>query len=144
CGVLLEELAKILHLDEIIKQLPQQCDRLILIPHQALHLFPLHALPITTQQGKPQSQIVMDRFPLGVRYAPSCQLLQLAQTRKRPNFSHLFAIQNPTSDLTYADLEVQAIQSYFDSANILDKTDATKTALNDTPLNTVHCAHFSS
>jgi CHAT domain-containing protein len=46
----LEELAKILHLDELINQLPKECQRLILIPHRWLHLFPLHALPLSYRQ----------------------------------------------------------------------------------------------
>ncbi|MEG4490257.1 CHAT domain-containing protein [Microcoleus sp. D3_18_C4] len=136
-------LAKILHVDEIIQQIPTECDKLILIPHRYLHLVSLHALPINSEAGKSKPQFLMDRFPKGVRYAPSCQLLQLAKTRKRPNFTHLFAIQNPTDDLTYADLEVAAIQSYFDSTSILEKDAATKAALDDTPLNTFHCVHFS-
>lgn len=136
-------LAKILHVDEIIKQIPTECDKLILIPHRYLHLVPLHALPINSEAGTSQPQFLMDRFPKGVRYAPSCQLLQLAKSRKRPNFTHLFAIQNPTKDLTYADLEVVAIQSHFDSPSILEKDAATKAALDDTPLNTFHCVHFS-
>ncbi|KAB8317485.1 CHAT domain-containing protein [Tolypothrix campylonemoides VB511288] len=136
-------LAKILHIDEIIRQIPEKCDRLILIPHRFLHLLPLHGLPISLEQGESKSKILMNRFPKGVRYAPSCQLLQLAQTRKRPNFTHLFAIQNPTQDLTYADLEVQAIQSYFNSVKVLEKAAANKAAVNENPLNAFHCAHFS-
>lgn len=136
----LEELAKILHLNEIIEQLPPQCDRLILIPHRFLHLFPLHALPLS-HQGK--KVCLLDLFPQGVSYAPSCQLLQLAQKRQRPNFIHLLAIQNPTGDLIYTDLEVQAITSYFQSANVLEKAAATKAAINNTSLSTAHCAHFS-
>jgi CHAT domain-containing protein len=69
--------------------------------------------------------------------------LQLAQKRQRPNFIHLFAIQNPTEDLDFTDLEVQAITSYFQSANVLEKAAATKVAINNTSLSTVHCAHFS-
>ncbi|MBD0265404.1 MAG: CHAT domain-containing protein, partial [Tolypothrix sp. Co-bin9] len=65
------------------------------------------------------------------------------QKRKRPNFQSLFAIQNPTEDLNYTDLEVQVIQSYFNPANVLKKTAATLTAINNSDLNTYHCAHFS-
>ena len=136
----LEELAKILHLDELIKQLPIECERLILIPHTALHLFPLHALPIS-HNGK--TVTLLDRFPNGVSYAPSCQLLLQAQQRKCPNFTHLFAIQNPTKDLPYTDLEVQAITNYFNPVNILEKETATLTAINKANLNAIHCAHFS-
>ncbi len=86
---------------------------------------------------------LLDRFPKGVSYAPSCQLLLQAQQRKRPNFTNLFAIQNPTNDLAYTDLEVQAITDYFNPVNILEKETATLAAINDTNLNAIHCAHFS-
>jgi CHAT domain-containing protein len=136
----LEELAKILHLNEIIWKLPPQCDRLILIPHRELHLFPLHALPLSYNN---ETVCLLDLFPQGVSYAPSCQLLQLAQKRLRPNFTQLFAVQNPTGDLTYTDLEVQAITGNFQQANVLEKAEATLGAINKASLNTVHCAHFS-
>src|SRR6476661_310523 len=89
----LQNLAEILHLDEILKNIPKPCDRLILIPHRFLHLFPLHALPIsherdfesgctdeidssiTVSLSKSES-CLLDLFPGGVSYAPSCQLLQ--------------------------------------------------------------------
>ncbi|MEG4532378.1 CHAT domain-containing tetratricopeptide repeat protein [Microcoleus sp. D2_18a_D3] len=130
-------LAKILHVDEIIEQIPTECDRLILIPHRYLHLLPLHALPLTEDSS------LFDRFPGGVSYAPSCQLQQLAQTRQRPEFTHLFAVQNPTGDLSYTDLEVETIQSYFNTTNLLKEKIATKEAIDNTSLSNVHCAHFS-
>ena len=133
-------LAKILHLDEIIEQIPTECDRLILIPHRYLHLLPLHALPLAGNFS------LFDRFTGGVSYAPSCQLLQLAQNRERPEFTHLFAVQNPSNSgqrLNYADVEIEAIQNYFDTSNVFKQEIATKEAIDETDLNTVHCAHFS-
>jgi CHAT domain-containing protein len=130
-------LTKILHLDEIIKQIPFECDRLIFTPHRYLHLFPLHALPLTNDTN------LCDRFPQGVSYIPSCQLLQLAQTRQRAEFTHLFAIQNPTDDLTYTDIEVEAIISYFDTTDIRKQKTATRKAIDKADLNSIHCAHFS-
>ncbi|MBD2456892.1 CHAT domain-containing protein [Nostoc sp. FACHB-87] len=140
-GVSLQELAAILHIDEILTQIPKHCDQLILIPHLLLHFFPLHALP--ANQNSENSRCLLDLFPGGVSYAPSCQLLQQVQQRKRPDFQSLFAIQNPTGDLNYTDLEVQVIQSYFNTANVLQKKAATLTAINNSDLNTYHCAHFS-
>lgn len=140
-GKALKELASILHINEILTQIPKHCDKLILIPHQFLHLFPLHAIPIN--QNSENSSCLLDLFAGGVSYAPSCQLLQQVQQRKRPDFQSLFAIQNPTEDLNYTDLEVQVIQSYFNTSNVLKKTAATLTAINNTDLNTYHCAHFS-
>ncbi len=40
-------------------------------------------------------------------------------------------------------MEVQVIQSYFNTSNVLKKTEATLTAINNTDLNTYHCTHFS-
>lgn len=130
-------LAKILHIDEIIKQIPIEYKQLILIPHRYLHLLPLHALPLAGDSN------LFDRFPEGVSYAPSCQLQQLAQTRQRSEFNHLFAVQNPTGDLTYTDIEVETIQSYFNTTNLLKQKIATKEAVDNTSLATIHCAHFS-
>jgi CHAT domain-containing protein len=130
-------LAKILRIDEIIQQIPTEFDKLILIPHRYLHLLPLHALPLAGDSS------LFDRFHAGVSYAPSCQLLQLTQTRHRPEFDRLFAVQNPTGDLSYTDLEVETIQSYFSNSNLLKQLTATKEAVDDTTLTTIHCAHFS-
>ncbi|WP_424098027.1 CHAT domain-containing protein [Moorena producens] len=141
----LQLLSQILHIDDIIQQIPGNCDRLILIPHRYLHLLPLHALPINSHHGEGKSGILMDRFPAGVSYAPSCQLLQLVQTRRRPDFTHLFAVQNPTGDLSYTNMEVEVIKSYFNPADtdVLVENAATKAAIDSKPLNTYHCLHFS-
>ena len=140
----LEDLAKILDLDRILEQLPQEVDQLILVPYLGLHLFPLHALPINSQQGKAKSQILLDCFSAGVSYVPSCQLLQLAQTRERPDFTHLFAVQNPTDDLSYTNLEVEAIKSFFQTAEVLASQDASEAAVKvNQNLITAHCSHFS-
>lgn len=134
----LKTLAEILHIDEILTLLPNTCKQLILIPHRFLHLFPLHALPLA------KGDFLCDRFLKGVGYAPSCQLLQLTQKRDRLDFSNFFAVQNPTNDLLYTQLEVETIGSSFPSAQVLVKQEATKTAFNaslDLPL--AHCNHFS-
>ncbi|MEG3973066.1 CHAT domain-containing protein [Microcoleus sp. herbarium8] len=140
----LHQLAEILHLEDILKRVPDNCQQVILIPHRLLHLLPLHAMPLPNQQDK----CLLDKFPKGVRYAPSCQLLQLSQKQERPYLTHLFGIQNPTQDLTYASLQVQTICQHFDSAQVLVETAATKAALinnNDRakPLRSAHCLHFA-
>jgi CHAT domain-containing protein len=133
----LQKLAQILHLDEILNYLPTTCDRLILIPHRFLHCIPLHALPLADEL------CLLDRFPGGVGYAPSCQLLHLVQTRQRSEFSHFFAIQNPNHNLAWTDIEVEAIKQYFPHADILPKAAATKDVLSNKPLSLYHCLHFS-
>ena len=91
-----KNLAEILHIDEIISYIPAECDRLILIPHRFLHLLPLHALPLGNKQdnGHRKQNSLLEKFPRGVGYAPSCQLLQLSQNLQRPNFSQLLVLSN--------------------------------------------------
>jgi CHAT domain-containing protein len=139
----LHHLAEILHLEEVLTYIPDACDRLILIPHFLLHLLPLHALPLPDQTDK----CLLDKFPRGVSYAPSCQLLQLTEKQERPDFSYLFGIQNPTQDLTYAHLEVQIVRRFFELAYVLIEKDAKKDAFSTIPhtqhLRAAHCVHFS-
>ncbi len=144
----LESLAEILHIDKLLSHIPPTVDRLVLIPHRLLHLFPLHAL-----QGKRQ-KINRDTGELytATGYlidAPSCQLLQQAQTRQRQEFDRLFAVQNPTNDLDYTDIEVAAIRQHFHPSHILVKNDASKANLEGhipepgVAIGDAHCAHFS-
>ena len=119
----LQELAEILHIEEILQRIPPQCQKLILIPHLFLHLLPLHALP-----GR--NSYLMDLFPQGVGYAPSCQLLQQTQLRQRDDFQSLFAIQTPTEDLYEKDLgAVAAIKKQFAKTYVLKKEQAQKSAI---------------
>ena len=135
----LNRLAEILHLDEVLTHVPDTCDQVILVPHRSLHILPLHALPLPQEKDK----CLLDKFPRGVKYAPSCQVLQLAQSQQRPDFTHLFAIQNPTEDLNYSDIEVQVIKQYFHTSHILVKGDAKKSAIDKQQLQAAHCLHFS-
>nr|MDZ8285910.1 CHAT domain-containing tetratricopeptide repeat protein [Nostoc sp. ChiSLP01] len=119
----LKKLAEILHIEEILAQIPKHCDRLILIPHRFLHLFPLHALPV-------KESYLIDLFSNGVGYAPSCQLFQQVQLRQRLDFQSLFAIQNPTEDLYEKDLgAIAAIKKQFSDPNILKQDQAKKSAI---------------
>jgi CHAT domain-containing protein len=150
----LQHLAQILHIDEILSRIDDifeekraKCDRLILIPHRYLHLFPLHAVPLA------DGNLLLDRFPKGVGYAPSCQLLKLAkdQEQHRPHFNNLFAIQNPTRSrskpLLGSRLEVDRIRQHFDPNHsiVLAEAEATEANLNQrmTQLRSAHCVHFS-
>ncbi|QSJ16451.1 tetratricopeptide repeat protein [Nostoc sp. UHCC 0702] len=72
---------------------------------------------------------LLDRFPGGVRYAPSCQLLKLAKKREYQPQQKLFAIQDPNDNLTYTNIEVETIQRYFHPTTVLKKAQASKQAL---------------
>ena len=142
----LRELGEILHIDEIISRLPDNCQKLIFIPHRYLHLLPLHALQLKN------GEYIIDKFRNGVGYAPSCQLLQIAQQKSQDAQLHiskgnLFAIQNPTEDLTFTDIEVETIASTFRTNYILKKDQATKIALTQPPhknhLYNANWLHFS-
>jgi CHAT domain-containing protein len=87
---------------------------------------------------------LLDRFTQGIQYSPSCQLLQ--QIKTHPNFDQLLALQNPTSDLPYTDLEVASIAPKFTISQILPGSEASKTNLLEQyleQLENAHCAHFS-
>ncbi|MFP4104137.1 CHAT domain-containing protein, partial [Coleofasciculus sp.] len=136
----LATLSEILHLSHLLTTLFKQfptCKKLILIPHRQLHLLPLHALPVCRDEGASLADEgaslapLQEWFPKGVNYVPNCQLLQQAQNRNSPEFKRLFAIQNPTEDLIFADLEVETIRNIFpkDKRTTLSRKNATKTAL---------------
>lgn len=132
-------LAQILHIEEILKLIPENYSYLVLIPHLYLHLLPLHALPVA------DGGFLCDRFSDGVSYAPSCQLLQQINLRQRLNFKSLFAIQNPTEDLLYTDLEVETISSLFPDKKVLSREEATKIAFSQSSSQTqqANYLHFS-
>ncbi|MEG3979150.1 CHAT domain-containing protein, partial [Microcoleus sp. herbarium8] len=152
----LEQLSQILRFKEIADKIPPTSKQLILVPHRYLHLFPLHALPFTSEGGHAPStaptRYLLDGFPEGVKYAPSLQLLELVKnrtaTRKSipPNQQQFFALQNPTEDLFNADMEVETIKTRFgDLHQILLRKQATKTAFNQNRENLANAnyLHFS-
>lgn len=149
----LRQLAEILHLDEILSRIPNHIQRLILIPHRVLHLFPLHVLegkknPSPFAYREEERRCLIDLFPGGVSYIPSCQLLQLCQNRGKKKYQHkrFFAIQNPTLDLNYTNIEVATIrQQFYPDDYVLVRQQATKAAIL-TPnkhLESSQYAHFS-
>jgi len=135
----LDHLTQLLDLPQILTHCPDPCYHLILIPHLYLHLYPLHALtvPIETVgadriRPNPEGASVaplQDCFEKGVRYAPSCQILAHLQKRDRTQpTAPFFAVQNPTQDLHYADVEIDLIRRRFDPAHILKHAAANKPA----------------
>ncbi len=146
----LGKLAKILHIDEIISRLPENCQRLILVPFRYLHLLPLHALTSRRlKQNVEETGSLLELFPGGVRYTPSCKLLQLSQrvnpTGEESSPTRLFALQNPTEDLDFTDIEVEAIAKSFNPAEVLIREKASKTGFQQqlAALQNADIAHFS-
>ncbi|WP_287714763.1 CHAT domain-containing protein, partial [Microcystis sp. M144S2] len=88
---------------------------------------------------------LQDLFPKGVQYAPSCQILQkISQTFHHSDFNKLFAIQNPTKDLFYTDLEVNILSTFFTEPQVIAQDNATKNVvLPHLKSSDNHCYHFS-
>ncbi|WP_353845999.1 tetratricopeptide repeat protein [Microcystis sp. M169S2] len=149
---LLQTFADILHINDILALIPDTCQRLIIIPHWFLHILPLHALPVDPPQlslkrgeSATGGSELQDLFPKGVQYAPSCQILQkITQTFHHSDFNKLFAIQNPTKDLFYTDLEVNILSTFFTEPQVIAQDNATKNAvLPHLKSSDNHCYHFS-
>ena len=149
---LLQTFADILHINDILALIPDTCQRLIIIPHWFLHILPLHALPVDPPQlslkrgeSATGGSELQDLFPKGVQYAPSCQILQkISQTFHHSDFNKLFAIQNPTKDLFYTDLEVNILSTFFTEPQVIAQDNATKNAvLPHLKSSDNHCYHFS-
>ncbi|MTJ53285.1 CHAT domain-containing protein [Anabaena sp. UHCC 0253] len=117
------QLGQILHIEQIVSLVPSHCQKLTLIPHRYLHLFPIHSLII-------KESYLLDLFPKGVGYVPSCQLLQQLHNRQRDDFQSLFAIQTPTPDSYEKDLgAVTTIKKQFKSACIFKEDKAKKSTI---------------
>jgi len=137
---LLQTFADTLHINDIIALIPNSCKRLIIIPHRYLHILPLHALPINDNRWA----MPILQYKYDVQYAPSCQLLQITKQRQLNDLTNLFAIQNPTKDLLYTDLEVSIVSTLFNQSEIIAKDNAAKDTVTThlKALNS-HCHHFS-
>ena len=99
---------------------------------------------LSGNEVKGEGLLLIDRFSQGIQYAPSCQLLH--QITPQANFAQLLALQNPTGDLTYTNLEVDSIAPKFPTSKILPGAEASKTNLLEQyldQLQSAHCAHFS-
>ena len=117
------QLGQILHIEQIVSLVPSHCQKLTLIPHRYLHLFPIHTLMI-------KESYLLDLFPKGIGYVPSCQLLQQLHNRQRDDFQSLFAIQTPTPDLYKEDLgAVTTIKKQFKSTCIFKEEKAKKSTI---------------
>ena len=115
-------------LPQVLEKTPKRCDKLILIPHQYLHIFPIHAV------YNPENNLSLaETFKQGIQYSPSCQLLQKIEKKSRQREEPkplFFGIQNPTEDLFYGGLEVEIIaESFKPDTFVLKEKKASKTKL---------------
>jgi len=114
-------------MDEVLRELyrrlfvpiqqarPGPVRRLIFVPHRHFHLFPLHAM---YREEKGQRVYLLEEYE-EVSYAPSAALWLRCQQRRRPAPRRLVAVENPTGDLPFAEVEVRAIAPLFAERRIL-------------------------
>ncbi len=133
----MQRMREILGIDTIkgkIAELVPNCQRLLLVPYRYLHIFPLHAL------------FDIEDFPQGISYTPSCQIQKTIKPPEDNNLEPFLAIQNPTEDLDYTDLEVDTIrENHFpdDQNTVLLGSECTKDSILDNDLALRQCLHFS-
>jgi len=139
---LLQKLSVSLRIMELSNHLRKlKCTKVVFIPHLFLHVIPLHILPLieqhsaapaapTNKQTYEESELLLDLFPGGIRYSPSCRVLQQL-VMKEPSepsatnamemkhakeghglkFKHLVGINNP--DGTLHNTELNCIGKLF-------------------------------
>lgn len=102
-------------LHELNSQKGLDIQKLVIVPHWRLHLFPLHALPIE------ENLYLSDKYQ--VSYVPSSALwLSQKQRKYAPlepaNFKMLALATDPTKSLLYHKTEVASLTQVLPSANI--------------------------
>jgi CHAT domain-containing protein/Flp pilus assembly protein TadD len=106
---------------------------ILLIPHQAWHLLPLHLLKI---DGK----LLVQHYP--VRYISALQVLRLIQKRKQAKLGNGCIISNPDGSLPAAQREALTVKNLLpDDALLEGKQASLKTVLQY--LETAHHGHFA-
>jgi len=110
-----------------------QPQEILLIPHQAWHLLPLHLIEI---EGEPLAL----RYP--VRYIPALQVLRLIHERNQANPGNGCIIANPDSSLAGAEQEAQTIQNHRPEDALLMGKQATLPTIRQ-HLDTAHNGHFA-
>ena len=120
----IDRISELLKFNNLLDYIPPEIKHLIVVPHNYLHLFPIHALWIN------ESQRLIDRF--SVEYTPSLLIWKICHSRQR-NHWRFIGIENPTQDkdLIFAHAEIASISEsrYFVNANVLSGDQASKSAI---------------
>lgn len=120
----IDRISELLKFNNLLDYIPPEIKHLIVVPHNYLHLFPIHALWIN------ESQRLIDRF--SVEYTPSLLIWKICYSRQR-NHWRFIGIENPTQDkdLIFAHAEIASISEsrYFVDAQVLSGDQASKSAI---------------
>ncbi len=79
----------------------------IVAPHRALHLFPLHACKL------PEGDCWLDRRE--IVYTPSLSILHRCASRPRTTGARLLLVENPTNDLPFTEVEGAQLRRLYRS-----------------------------
>ncbi len=85
----IDRISELLKFNNLLDYIPPEIKHLVVVPHNYLHLFPIHALWID------ESQRLIDRF--SVEYTPSLLIWKICHSRQR-NHWRFIGIENPTQD----------------------------------------------
>jgi len=111
-----------------------QPQHIILIPHVAWHLLPIHLVTIDNEP-------LAVRYPL--HYLPSIQILRLIRERLAAKQDKGCIVANPTQDLAGAEQESQTVYNLRGQTDkLLSRQDANLSAVRNVLDNTQH-SHFS-
>lgn len=110
----IKQISKHLKFKYLLDYVPVNINKLIVVPHNYLHLFPIHALWINDYQQ------LIDRF--SVQYFPNLTVWKICQNRRR-NHWRFIGIENPTQDkdLIFAKAEMASIaeRRYFVNTDVM-------------------------
>ncbi|MDB9497067.1 tetratricopeptide repeat protein [Spirulina major CS-329] len=133
----LAELGEILQLAQVWERLPEDLTHLIIVPHQELHLVPLH-LAINHPQ--------FDHLAYVVTYLPSVQmgltLLQHQHDHPLPAVRSLLTIAGSAGVSPHATTEVAIVAQFFEHHSI-DPGQATPTQVQSALATAVELCHFA-
>ncbi|HAW49743.1 TPA: hypothetical protein DCX16_02175, partial [bacterium] len=99
-------------------------EHIIIVPHRALHLLPLHASFIE-RDGK--REYLIDKY--SISYAPSSYVLSLCQQRNKRDNNSFLGINNPDMSLKFSDYEIDQVKSHFKKQDVLRHSVATREAI---------------
>ncbi|MEM9542117.1 MAG: tetratricopeptide repeat protein [Cyanobacteria bacterium P01_E01_bin.42] len=131
----LQELAEILQIEKVLSYFPETVDRLVLIPHQTLHLLPLHLLFATPFHGRDFTITYLPSSKFGLRLKNSLPIPP--QTQPQIPLLSIDISANPISSKV---LEVNAIAQFFQNRTISETTIARQKVLKvlENPTNIFH------
>ncbi|GGL02834.1 hypothetical protein Sme01_19520 [Sphaerisporangium melleum] len=97
-------------------------DVVYLVPHDALHLLPLHAVPA---DGRP----LIDRNPVAL--VPSASVLRYCQAKRRPRRDSVLVVADPPAEhpLAFAREQALAVAHEFGDRQMLTAASASRAAL---------------